>query len=110
MEEPIAVAVAGGALHGSRGGTGRPALLLHGGPAVPDYTEALAAELDGLFATTRYTQRGVAPSTETGRFSIEAHLADAVAVIDALGLDEAWVVGHSWGGHLALHLAVTHPE
>jgi proline iminopeptidase len=110
MDEPIAVEVAGGALHGSRCGTGRPALLLHGGPAVPDYTGELAAELDGLFATARYTQRGVAPSTEAGPFSIEAHVADAVAVLDALGLDEAWIVGHSWGGHLAMHVAVEHPE
>ena len=37
-------------------------------------------------------------------------MADALAVLDRFGLERAWVIGHSWGGHLALHLAVAHPE
>jgi pimeloyl-ACP methyl ester carboxylesterase len=32
-----------------------------------------------------------------------------VAVLDALGIGQAVVAGHSWGGHLALHLAVACP-
>jgi pimeloyl-ACP methyl ester carboxylesterase len=31
-------------------------------------------------------------------------------VLDAFDLEQAWVLGHSWGGHLALHLLVAHPE
>ena len=45
----------------------------------------------------------------TGPFTVEQHVADAVAVLDELGVDRAVVLGHSWGGHLALHLAVAHP-
>jgi pimeloyl-ACP methyl ester carboxylesterase len=37
-------------------------------------------------------------------------VADAVAVLDAAGADRAYVLGHSWGGHLAMHLAVQHPD
>ena len=37
-------------------------------------------------------------------------MADALAVLDAFELDKAWVIGHSWGGHLALHLVATYPE
>jgi pimeloyl-ACP methyl ester carboxylesterase len=37
-------------------------------------------------------------------------MADALAVLDHFGLERAWVVGHSWGGHLALHMTVIHPE
>ena len=37
-------------------------------------------------------------------------MADAVAVLDHFGIERAWAVGHSWGGHLALHLLVAHPE
>jgi pimeloyl-ACP methyl ester carboxylesterase len=41
---------------------------------------------------------------------VEAHVRDALAVLDAFGVEQAWTVGHSWGGHLALHLAVARPE
>jgi pimeloyl-ACP methyl ester carboxylesterase len=37
-------------------------------------------------------------------------VADAIAVLDSLGLDKVWLVGHSWGGHLVLYMAVMHPE
>jgi pimeloyl-ACP methyl ester carboxylesterase len=36
--------------------------------------------------------------------------ADALAVLDAHGFERAWMIGHSWGGHLALHLAAARPD
>jgi pimeloyl-ACP methyl ester carboxylesterase len=42
-------------------------------------------------------------------FDIGQHVADAIAVLDAAGAGRAWVIGHSWGGHLAMHLAARHP-
>jgi pimeloyl-ACP methyl ester carboxylesterase len=108
--EPFEVVVGGGVLRGHRDGTGPPALLLHGGPALPDYTGGCAASLDGLFSTIRYTQRGTPPSDDWPPYTVESHAADAIAVLDAFGLDRAWAIGHSWGGHLALHIAVTHPD
>ena len=109
-EEPLQIARADGLLHGHRGGDGPPALLLHGGPAVPDYMAGCAAELDGVFSTIRYTQRGTPPSTVGPPYSIESHMADALAVLDAQSVTRAWAIGHSWGGHLALHLLAAHPE
>jgi pimeloyl-ACP methyl ester carboxylesterase len=109
-EESFQLPVDGGAIRGQHGGEGRPALLLHGGAAVPDYLGDCAEQLDGLFTTIRYTQRGTPPSEAPGPYTIEAHVADALAVLDLFGLDRAWLIGHSWGGHLALHLAVAHPE
>jgi proline iminopeptidase len=109
-EEPFEVSIPGGTLRGHRGGSGPPALLLHGGAAVPDYLDSLATELGGLFSTHRYTQRGTPPSSGDPPFTVEAHLADALAVLDAFDLERAWAVGHSWGGHLALHLLVSHPD
>jgi pimeloyl-ACP methyl ester carboxylesterase len=109
-EEPFEVSIPGGRLRGHRGGSGPPALLLHGGAAVPDYLDSLAAELGGLFSTYRYTQRGTPPSSGGPPFTVETHMADALAVLDKFGVDRGWAVGHSWGGHLALHLLVSHPE
>jgi proline iminopeptidase len=109
-ETPFSLEVGAGILPGHTGGRGVPALLLHGGPGLPDYLEGLAAELESIFTTIRYTQRGTLPATTGGPYSVESHMADALAVLDAFGLEQAWAIGHSWGGQLALHLAVAHPE
>jgi pimeloyl-ACP methyl ester carboxylesterase len=100
----------GARIAGHIAGVGAPALVLHGGPGVSDYMGPCAAELVPLFTLIRYTQRGVEPSSATGPYTVEQHMADAVAVLDAFQVDRAWAIGHSWGGHLALHLAVAHPE
>ena len=110
-EERFEVRVGDGSLVACAAAEGSPpALLLHGGPAIPDYLGPCALELEGLFATIRYTQRGVPPSTVGPPYSIESHMDDALAVLDARGVERAWAIGHSWGGHLALHLLVAHPE
>jgi proline iminopeptidase len=61
------------------------------------------------FEVATYQQRGIAPSSTDGPFTIAQAIADAVAVLDHLGWARASVVGHSWGGHLALRLAAAHP-
>lgn len=88
-----------------------PALLcLHGGPGLSDYlSPSLAEEVVG-WRQIGYTQRGVPPSTTQGPFTVAQHVADAVAVLDDLGLDDAVVVGHSWGAFLAAVLALEHPD
>jgi pimeloyl-ACP methyl ester carboxylesterase len=88
---------------------GPAVLMLHGGPAVTNYMEMLAPEVDGWRAIY-YQQRSQPPSTTEGPFTVEQHVADAIAVLDAAGVDRAVLVGHSWGTHLALQLAVAHPE
>jgi pimeloyl-ACP methyl ester carboxylesterase len=109
-ERQFEVSVDGCRLRGSAGGSGPAALLLHGGPGVPDYTAPLAAELALFVTAVRYTQRGVGPSDAGPPYSVEVHTRDAIAVLDANRIDRAWAVGHSWGGQLALHLAVAHPK
>jgi pimeloyl-ACP methyl ester carboxylesterase len=42
-------------------------------------------------------------------YSQERAVADAIAVLDGLGADQAHVVGLSMGGFTALHLALRHP-
>jgi pimeloyl-ACP methyl ester carboxylesterase len=103
------VPVPGGSITGWATGDGPPVLVLHGGPGLSDYTAPLAAELADGFRVLRYQQRGLAPSVTSGPFSVDQHVADAMDVLDAAGADRAYVLGHSWGGHLAMHLAVRHP-
>jgi len=47
---------------------------------------------------------------DAGPFTIDAFVASVVAALDALGADDAIVVGHSMGGQLALALAARHPK
>jgi len=101
--------VPGGSLAAWQTGSGAAVLVLHGGPGLSDYTAPLAAELEDAYRVIRYQQRGLAPSTTSGPFEVGRHVADAVAVLDAARAERAYVVGHSWGGHLAMHLAVQHP-
>jgi pimeloyl-ACP methyl ester carboxylesterase len=41
---------------------------------------------------------------------VATDVGDAGRVLDALGWDRAYAVGHSWGGQLALHVAEALPE
>ena len=96
---------------GRRAGDGPPVLLLHGGPGLGfDYLRDLAEELAHENDVVWYQQRGLAPSAVVGPYSVAADVEDARRVLDALGWQRAYVVGHSWGGHLALHVAEAIPE
>jgi hypothetical protein len=110
MTREFSVTVAGGTITAWQRGSGPHTLLLHGGPGISDYTESLAVELEDAYTVTRYQQRGVAPSTEEGPFDVETNVADAIAVMDRVGIDKAFLLGHSWGGYLALHLAIAHQD
>lgn len=109
--EWFSVDAVNGSLGGWLKGSGTPVLLLHGGPGLSfSYLDDLAVELESEFRVASFQQRGLKPSTLEGPFTIDQAIADAVAVLDGLGWDRALVVGHSWGGHLALRVAAACPQ
>jgi 3-oxoadipate enol-lactonase len=92
-------------------GAGEPLLLIHGlgydrfgwGP-LPD----LLAE---DFSVALMDNRGVGESdAPEGPYSVSQLADDAIAVLDAEGIDRAHVLGVSLGGYIAQELALTHPE
>jgi pimeloyl-ACP methyl ester carboxylesterase len=84
---------------------------LHGGPGLGfDYLRDLADELAEENDVAWYQQRGQEPSAAEGPYTVAADVADAGRVLDALDWQQAYVVGHSWGGHLALHVALAMPD
>jgi len=96
---------------GLRTGSGPPVLLLHGGPGLGfEYLRELADELAQENDVAWYQQRGQEPSAAVGPHTVATDVGDARRVLDALGWEQAYVVGHSWGGHLALHVAEAMPE
>ncbi|HVT65535.1 MAG TPA: alpha/beta hydrolase [Mycobacteriales bacterium] len=105
--EEFSAPVEGGHIGGWSDGSGEPVLLLHGGPGMrATYLASLADEFGVGFRTVIFQQRGLAPSMTGGPFDIPTALADIVSVLDHLGIDRTYLVGHSWGGHLAMHAAV----
>lgn len=103
------VSVPGGQLTGICAGAGDSLLVLHGGPGLSDYTGWFSAEL-ASWTSLRYTQRGLAPSTTSGPFTVQQHVEDAIAVLDQHRVGSAVVLGHSWGGYLAMQLAAAAPH
>ena len=89
-------------------GSGPAVLLLHGGPGMTDYMESLLPELDG-YRVASFQQRGVAPSTLAGPFDVPTLRDDVIDVLDTLGWEAPAMIGHSWGGHLLLHLLAVTP-
>ncbi len=60
-----------------------------------------------------YSQRGYPPSDipdDPGKYSQNHFRDDVIAVVDALGIDKAHVVGHSMGAATALHVGIRYPE
>jgi proline iminopeptidase len=88
-------------------------VFLHGGPGLTDYMEGCADEVlagaGDRIRAVRYQQRGQAPSTLDGPLSMDQFVADVFAVADHFVADRVVLVGHSWGGHLAMHAAVADP-
>lgn len=59
-----------------------------------------------------YSQRGYPPSdvpSDAARYSQDIARDDVIAVMDALGIDRAHIVGHSMGAYTALHVGIHYP-
>ena len=60
-----------------------------------------------------FSARGYPPSdvpSDPARYGQDIARADVIAVMDALGIDRAHVVGHSMGAYTALHVGIKHPQ
>jgi pimeloyl-ACP methyl ester carboxylesterase len=93
---------------------GPAVLLLHGFPQHSGEWELVTPALHraGL-RTYALDQRGYSPGArpaEVSEYDMRECVADAVAVLDALGVDKAHVVGHDWGAIVGWHLAARWPE
>ena len=93
-------------------GKGYPLLLMHGGPGL-DYTTLLSLKpLADHFTLIFYDHRCNGRSVGGGVTSMtwENLTADADALRQSLGFDQWAVLGHSFGGHVALEYALRYPQ
>lgn len=91
-----------------------PVLMLHGGPGMPhDRLEPLKALVETGRPVVFYDQLGCGNSDRPNNpslWSIELFLDELATVRRALGLDQIHLLGHSWGGMLAMEYALTQPD
>ena len=103
------VDVPGGRLRYRDEGAGPPVVLIHAGIAQLESWDAVSAALVAAgLRVVRPDMRGWGESTtEAVDFSPRA---DLVALLDAVGIDQAVLVGNSMGGMLSFDTAIEHPE
>ena len=93
-------------------GQGQPLLILHGGLSL-DHTYLLP-DMDRLSDAYRliyYDQRGRGKSIgAVADISLQSELEDLDGLRQQLGLDSVAVLGHSWGGVLAMEYALRYPQ
>lgn len=101
-------------MHVTLAGDGEPLLLLHG---FPDSAKVWRNMIPGLvangFRVIAPDQRGFGETTapaKTGDYAILQIAADAIALLDALGVERAALVAHDWGAVIGWRLAADHPD
>jgi pimeloyl-ACP methyl ester carboxylesterase len=92
---------------------GRLLIFLHG---FPEYWRSWEAQIDAFAATGFYVwvpdQRGYNLSEKPqgiAAYNLDELAADVVGLIDAAGADQAYLVGHDWGGTVAWWTANKYP-
>src|SRR4051794_14250997 len=109
--EHLNVRANGAAFHVVRAGRGRPLLLLHGWPEFWLSWEPVMARLKDRFTLLAPDLRGFGDSDKPTRvFGPDQQASDMLALMDALDLQQAGIVGHDVGGALMQPLARGAPE
>jgi proline iminopeptidase len=93
-------------------GQGYPLLLMHGGPSL-DHTTLLPLEpLADQYTLIFYDHRcnGRSEGAEVSSMTFENLTADAEALRQTLGFEQWAVLGHSFGGNVALEYALRYPQ
>jgi len=94
-------------------GSGEPVVLVHG--LISDYRawEKQIDELGRQYHIIAYSRRYHYPNAWVGDgsdYSVDLHVRDLAALIQALGVGPVHLIGHSYGGRVATLVAISHPE
>jgi non-heme chloroperoxidase len=94
-------------------GSGPPMILVHG--SISDYREwssqmtPFAQRYRVIAYSRRYHWPNIPPAKDADA-SVERQADDLAAIIQAMGIAPVHIVSHSYGGAVALNLALRHPE
>lgn len=93
-------------------GHGYPLALMHGGPSGDHYSMLPFRQLADRFTLVFYDHRcnGRSTGAPVSSMTWENLTADAEALRQRLGFEKWAVLGHSFGGHVALEYALRYPD
>ena len=93
-----------------RHGDGPAVMLVSGLGGVGSYWNPQIEAFARSFTVITHDHRGTGQSTRfEGEYTVDMLAADALGLMDALGIERAHFVGHSTGGAIAQTLAIEHP-
>lgn len=92
------------------GGVGQPVVLVHGLASTCHIWDLVAPILSRHFRVLALDQRGHGESDRPdGGYDFATVAGDLLAFVEATGMERPIIVGHSWGGSVALEFAVAYP-
>ena len=95
-------------------GNGSPVIVVHGGPGLSqDYLLPHMYKLAENHFVIFYDQRGCGQSTgeiNDNTVNIETFVNDIEAIRKAFNFDKVSILGHSWGGFVAMEYAIAYPD
>lgn len=95
-------------------GAGIPVLILHGGPGLDhSYLLPQITKLVDPYELILFDQRGCGRSSakvDSSAMNLESLIEDIDGVRQAYNLEKVNLMGHSWGGLLAMFYAIRHPD
>ena len=105
------VAVAGGEIHYTESGSGHPLIFVSGLNGTGRAWQPQVDRFSTRFRVITYDQRGTGASDKLQRtFSVDRMTAELVALMDALGIERAHLVGQSTGGAIGQTAAIEYPQ
>jgi pimeloyl-ACP methyl ester carboxylesterase len=98
-------------VHLAEAGAGAPVLLLHGWPEHFWCWRHVVPRLASDHRLVCPDLRGFGWSDAPGRgYDPQTFAADAIALLNTLGLERVSLIGHDWGGYTAFVLGLLHPD
>jgi aminoacrylate hydrolase len=105
------VAIPGGEIHYEEAGSGEPLVFVSGLNGVARYWQPQVPVFSPHFRVITYDHRGTGSSDRNQReFSLDGMAADLIALLDALKIERAHLVGLSTGGAIGQTLAIEQPQ
>lgn len=111
MDQMTQLRINGAELYSEVAGSGEPVLLLHGGFCSLESLRKISDALIPDYQVLAFERSGHGRSADIAEeYSYPRGVADALAYLDAQGLEAVHVIGYSDGAIIGLLLALEHPE